>query len=139
MKLHASKKLHPQCITAKRCYFFLAPDFFSIDFFFAAGFAAAFFFAATLDSPPIADLLHAICMKGKIFMRFRHAQIGLSLSFVFLLLKTQSKSLYFSYFSDLPRCAQFAFRKSSALSNYSKGRRRSPRSSTRDHCSVSFG
>jgi hypothetical protein len=48
MKLQASKKLHPRCIVAKRNYFFLAVDFFAIAFFFGAGLAAAFFFAATL-------------------------------------------------------------------------------------------
>jgi hypothetical protein len=45
-------------------YFFLAAGFFSIAFFFGAGLAATFFFAATLDSPPIARWLHAIRMNS---------------------------------------------------------------------------
>jgi hypothetical protein len=38
---------------AKEGYFFLAPDFFAVAFFLGAAFAAVFFFAATLNSPPI--------------------------------------------------------------------------------------
>jgi hypothetical protein len=47
-------KLHPRCIafSATAIYFFFAPDFFA-DLLFGAALLAAFFFAATLDSPPI--------------------------------------------------------------------------------------
>jgi hypothetical protein len=87
MKLLASSKLHPRC-TVIAGYFFFAPDFLSIAFFFGAALLAAFFFAATLiHLRSIVD--SRVCVKN--FYKSPRKFLVLPM-FVFVLPKLQSKS-----------------------------------------------